>query len=236
MKTRIWHFSDTHTFHGFLNPPEDIDIAIFSGDCSNPRDVYISEKEVKDFIYWYELLPVKHKIFVAGNHDLAIERKRIIPEDFTKAGIIYLENNSTTIEGLKIWGSPISPTFGTGWAFNKDRAKIHEVWDKIPDDTDIVVTHGPAQGVLDLSINRDNVLEYCGCKNLKKRVEQIKPLLLCNGHIHNCQNIQNAGIFYNNGTYYSNASCVTDGKFDKGITYNGNLFSIENKKVTILDY
>lgn len=228
MKIKVWHFSDSHTFHGFLNPPEDIDIAIFSGDCSNPRDVYISEKEVRDFIEWFGSLNIPYKVAIAGNHDLAIERKRVTPGDFAKAGIIYLENNSTTIEGLKIWGSPITPSFGVGWAFNKDRGKIHEVWDKIPDDTDIVVTHGPAQGVLDLSFNRDGVLEYCGCKNLLKRIFTIQPKLFLFGHIHSCKGANNAGYtkLATCDTIFSNGSVVMDGRFDMGAVSNGNVFEL----------
>jgi 3',5'-cyclic AMP phosphodiesterase CpdA len=37
---RIWHISDTHTYHNLLEVPTDIDMVIFSGDCSNPRDPY----------------------------------------------------------------------------------------------------------------------------------------------------------------------------------------------------
>jgi 3',5'-cyclic AMP phosphodiesterase CpdA len=37
---KIWHISDTHTFHKLLTRPEDVDMVIFSGDCSNPRDPY----------------------------------------------------------------------------------------------------------------------------------------------------------------------------------------------------
>jgi 3',5'-cyclic AMP phosphodiesterase CpdA len=59
---KIWHISDTHTFHGLLQVPEDIDIVIHSGDCSNPRDPYNNEPEVRRFIDWYGRLPIKHKI------------------------------------------------------------------------------------------------------------------------------------------------------------------------------
>lgn len=225
---KIWHFSDTHTFHGYLNPPEGADIAIFSGDCSNPRDPYISVNQIRDFIEWFQSLQIPNKIFVAGNHDIAIERKYVTVQDFTKAGIIYLENNSTVVEGLKIWGSPITPTFGTGWAFNKDRAKTADVWKNIPNDTDIIVTHGPAKGILDLSYNRDGVLEFCGCKSLKRRIFEIEPKLFCFGHIHNCKDILNAGYtkVANCNTIFSNGTVVIDGKFEYGAVSNGNIFEL----------
>ncbi len=111
---KIFHFSDSHTYHGLLTIPEGIDMIIFSGDCSNPRDPYPNKLEVENFIYWYSKLPIKHKIFVAGNHDVSIERNLITKMDFQSNGIIYLENDYTEIEGFKIWGSPITPTFGVG--------------------------------------------------------------------------------------------------------------------------
>ena len=79
---KIWHVSDTHTYHGLLNVPDDIDIVIHSGDCSNPSNPYNNEPEVRDFIHWFKSLPIKHKIYVAGNHDTSIEKGLITKKDF----------------------------------------------------------------------------------------------------------------------------------------------------------
>ncbi len=111
---KIWHISDTHTYHGLLKVPEGIDMVIHSGDATNPRDPYASEQEMLNFISWFGSLPIKHKIFVAGNHDLCIERNLITKIDFMKNGIVYLENDYAEVEGIKIWGSPFTPTFGEG--------------------------------------------------------------------------------------------------------------------------
>ena len=224
---KIWHISDTHTYHGLLDTPENIDMVIHSGDATNPKDPYLSEDEMQNFIYWYSLLPIKHKVFVAGNHDVCIERNFIKKDDFERAGIIYLENDFVEIEGIKIWGSPVTPTFGDGWAFNKNRAKTHELWQHIPDDTDIVVVHGPPATILDLSYNRENKLESCGDSALMKRLLDINPKLVCFGHIHNCKDIINAGTrkLSIRDTIYSNGSVVTDGKFGK-LSSNGNIFEI----------
>jgi Icc-related predicted phosphoesterase len=223
---KIWHISDTHTYHGLLDIPDNIDIVIFSGDCSNPRDPYLNKPEVENFLAWYESLPIKYKIFVAGNHDTSIEKGFINKLDFASKGIIYLENNYTEIEGLKIWGSPITPTFGD-WAFMKARHKTHELWQQIPNNTDIIIIHGPPANVLDLSYNRLNQLEFCGDKALKKRLIDINPKLVCFGHIHNCDDIINAGTMKLSirDTIYSNGSVVTDGKFGK-LSSNGNIFEI----------
>lgn len=224
---KIWHISDTHTFHGLLTIPDGIDMVIHSGDATNPKETYPNKVEMENFIFWFSKLPIKWKIFVAGNHDTSIEKKLITKLDFASNGIIYLENDFTEIEGIKIWGSPITPTFGTGWAFNKNRAKTHEVWNKIPDGTDIVICHGPPKGVLDLSFNVQNELEFCGDNSLKKKMISLNPKLCLFGHIHNCEDIINAGTMKLSitDTIFSNGSVVTDGKFGK-LSSNGNIFNI----------
>jgi Icc-related predicted phosphoesterase len=223
---KIWHISDTHTYHNLLDVPEDIDMVIHSGDATNPKDPYLSEDEMQNFIYWYSLLPIKHKVFVAGNHDVCIEKNFIKKDDFERAGIIYLENDYIEVKGIKIWGSPVTPTFGE-WAFMKARHKTHELWQQIPDDTDIVVVHGPPATILDLSYNRKNELEFCGDSALMKRLLDINPKLCLFGHIHNCKDIINAGTrkLSIRDTIYSNGSVVTDGKFGK-LSSNGNIFEI----------
>lgn len=225
---KIWHFSDTHMRHGKLSVPENIDIAIFSGDCSNPRDKYSNEQEVLNFLCWYGMdVKAKHKIFVAGNHDTSIEARFVSTDKFNEHKIIYLENSSIEVEGLKIWGSPISPTFGDGWAFNKKRNKLHALWQTIPEGTDIVISHGPPKGVLDLSYDRAGKLEFCGCNALKNRMLEIQPKFCLFGHIHDVDNIINAGYVKLSGhkTIFSNGSVVRDGDFD-GKLNQGNIFEI----------
>ena len=218
---KIWHFSDTHGFHDLLEIPEGIDMVIFSGDCSNPRDPYNNEPEVRAFIDWFGDLPIKHKIFVAGNHDTSIEKGLVTKDDFDQNCIHYLENTSVEIEGLKIFGSPHTPQFGQ-WAFMKARNKLDRIWGRaIPDDASIVVCHGPPRGVL------DNVLEFCGDKSLMNRIKEIEPILVLFGHIHNNKEIVNTGTrkVYGLDTIFSNGSVVTDGKFGK-LTSQGNIFEI----------
>jgi Icc-related predicted phosphoesterase len=190
---KIWHISDTHTYHGLLKVPEGIDMVIHSGDATNPRDPYASEQEMLNFISWFGSLPIKHKVFVAGNHDLCIERNLVTKIDFMKNGIVYLENDYAEVEGIKIWGSPFTPTFGQGWAFNKKRSALHDIWKEIPDDVDIVVVHGPPKGILDLAYHQLNCIEFCGDEALRKRMYLLNPKLCLFGHIHNNEDIINAG-------------------------------------------
>lgn len=229
----ILHISDTHGFHDRF-PAErfnGIDIVIHSGDCSNQYNPYFNETEVRNFIDWYKNVPVKHKIFVAGNHDTSIERRMVTPADFSVAGITYLENCSTILEGLKFYGSPHTPTFGQ-WAFMKSRDKMHRVWEAVPQDTDVLIVHGPPKGIRDLSFNRNGELEMCGDLSLTKRCRALKDSLrlVTFGHIHNMKGVDfNQGVSkYDEmgGIMFSNAACVYDGRFDWGLASHGNIVKI----------
>lgn len=224
---KIWHISDTHTYHDLLTIPEGIDLVIHSGDCSNPRDPYNNEPEVRDFIDWYRELPIEHKIYVAGNHDTSIEKGLVKKIDFSGYNIHYLENDYIDIEGIKIFGSPHTPNFGN-WAFMKDRSKLDRFWKAaIHEPCDIIVVHGPPKGMLDKSYDRNNNMESCGDKSLLNLVLEMQPKLMLFGHIHNCKEIVNAGVLKLSicDTLFSNGSVVTDGKFGK-LSSNGNILEI----------
>ena len=225
---KIWHISDTHNFHHQLNIPEGIDLVIHTGDCSNRMDPYTNEPEVRQFIEWYEQVPIPNKIFIPGNHDTSIERNLIKGSDFISAGIHLLNHDWMDVGGIKIFGSPYTPTFGQ-WAFMKSRETINRVWEQIPEGMDIVAVHGPCKGILDLSRDRQNVLEFCGDGALRKHVlNRVKPKYFLSGHIHNFEDIINTGFRHlpDYNITFSNAAGVTDRKFDLGITYQGNIFEI----------
>lgn len=224
---KILHIGDTHNYHHLLTIPDNIDMIIHSGDFSNHYDVYKNEPEARDFLNWYASLEIKHKILVAGNHDaLPYHRNREFRETCKELNIIYLENESVEIDGIKIWGSPHTPQFGN-WYFMKNRSKLDKVWQTIPDNTDIVVVHGPPKGLLDLSYDRNHNLEMCGCSALKKRILKLEPKLCLFGHIHNNVDIINAGTtkLAEYDTIFSNGSILTDGKFGI-LSSNGNVLEI----------
>lgn len=232
----LWHISDTHNFHHLLDIPEqDINIIVFSGDESNYKDAYRNEPEAREFFHWYSNLTATHKVFISGNHSSGIAKGLITRKEIEDMGIIYLENDFVELLGYKIWGSPYSPTFGD-WHFMKARHKMQEVWSHIPEDTDILITHAPPKGCLDLSYNRNGELEFCGCKSLLNRIIQVKPLLSLFGHLHSSpEGILNAGVMKlaNYPIIFSNGSVVTDGKFGK-VSSHGNLFKIKDGKVHII--
>lgn len=176
---KIVCLSDTHNCNEQIAVP-DGDVLIHAGDAT----IRGTEHEVEEFLAWFSSLPHKYKIFVAGNHDWLYETNnryaRLLTASFN---IKYLQDSSTIIEGLKIYGSPWQPRF-YDWAFNLNRgAELAEKWKLIPDDTDILITHGPPHGILD-EVPRKFFVENTGCEELRKKVEEIRPKLHIFGHIH----------------------------------------------------
>lgn len=190
--------SDTHDLHRKLEVP-DGDIFIHAGDIlsdgMNPRTVV-------DFNNWLGELPHKHKFVIAGNHDFLFEKLQEARSLITNA--TYLQDESASVEGLKIYGSPWQPEF-FNWAFNLQRgSEIKKKWDFIPEGTDILITHGPPWGYLDEIPKWGNNYRYqghVGCEELLAKVIQIKPIVHVFGHIHNA-----AGYTQDKGITYVNAS------------------------------
>lgn len=183
--------SDTHNQHDHIKV-SDADMIIHAGDCTSTG----TTRQIREFCEWYGSLPHKYKILVAGNHDWGFEKDRKKHQKICEDnGIIYLQDDGVEIEGIKIWGSPQTPEF-CDWAFNCwrnekeyawDRQQgnygkgydcITKYWDMIPDDTDIIVTHGPPYDVLDKCPNP------VGCEELRRRVVDIEPKFHIFGHIH----------------------------------------------------
>ena len=225
---KVLHISDTHGFHDQLKIPKDIDIIIHSGDATNYND-YRNEKEFYDFVEWYSLVPVQHKIYVAGNHDWYIANfKKQSEKVLYDNNIIYLNKSEVTIEGTKIYGDPTTPTFGN-WLFMANRNKIHKHWELIPEDADVLVTHGPPYGVLDLALSPKgyDIIVQVGCKSLSNKLQELPKLTHhMFGHIHDNNGSKNSGVLIRDGITYSNASAVKDEQFEDGIFYQGNIFNI----------
>lgn len=202
---KIITISDTHNQHNSIpskyidNKDNAIDMLIHSGDVTGSG----WKKEVEKFLEWFNETNFKYKIFIAGNHDFFFEKA---PQSEITAllakypNIIYLNDSGVEIEGLKIWGSPVQPTF-YNWAFNRDEHVIGLHWDLIPLDTDILITHGPIRGYVDKNAWGD----LTGCVVLLKKLPELTHLKLhvC-GHIHEAYGkIHNEG-----GPIFVNASVL----------------------------
>jgi Icc-related predicted phosphoesterase len=195
---KIVAISDTHCRHRDLRLPEG-DMIIHAGDiCQNG-----TEGEVLRFLNWFTKLDFRYKIFIAGNHDFFFDGEtdnylsKIIPTNIT-----YLNDTGIEIEGLTIWGSPVTPWLYDG-AFNRNRGRnISKHWKMIPANTDILITHGPPYGILD----KNRVGFSAGCQSLKKAVKRIQPKLHVFGHIH-----EGSGMIELGGTTFVNG-CVFHGE------------------------
>lgn len=173
---KIVAISDTHCLHRLLKLPK-ADMIIHAGDICKEG----TEGEVISFLRWFSRLNFQYKIFIAGNHDFFFDGETdkylstIVPKN-----IIYLNDSGVTIDGLNIWGSPITPWLYDG-AFNRNPGRdISKHWKLIPLNTNILITHGPAYGILD----KNRVNFSVGCKSLKRSIHKIQPKLHICGHIH----------------------------------------------------
>ena len=221
---RIVCISDTHSLHPMIEHdlPEG-DVLIHAGDCTNKG----TKRDVEEFVHWYmNLKGFDTKIFIAGNHDFAFEEHRfphhqgdydwyyhlMNEENLSHSDVVYLEDSEFTIESpefkrpVKFWGSPWQPEF-YNWAFNLPRMgdDLKRYWDMIPNDTDVLITHGPPHEARDFVTNWRQGGINVGCELLRVRVEEVKPLLHVFGHIH-C----GYGAAYIKDTLYVNAATCTE--------------------------
>jgi Icc-related predicted phosphoesterase len=190
---RVVATSDTHQKHGALFVP-DGDVFIHAGDFTMIGDFEF----VQSFNTWLGRLPHKHKIVIAGNHDRSFD---IDPanalaygaEQLTNA--TYLLNSGVELEGKKFWGSPYTPFFASDfWKFSYDRAEGSKIWDQIPDNLDVLITHGPPLYHLDRTLENDNA----GCYDLFKRIRDMhetntQPRYHIFGHIHEAYGADDKG-------------------------------------------
>lgn len=208
---KIICISDTHNQHSKLHIPE-CDILIHSGDFS----YYGKYMEVTNFLAWFASTPAKHKIFIAGNHEMTLDKKhdRYKKEIYevvkSYTDIIYLENSSVQLEGLNIYGTPHTPYF-YDWGFNgisssdlKNQGSVCLIttYDNIPTNTDILICHGPPRNILDLNRRK----ELCGSIDMLNRLSHLTSLKLyvC-GHIH-----QSSGVVGKDNVTFINASVLDD--------------------------
>lgn len=216
---KIVCISDTHGLHNkMINELPKGDVLVHAGDCTNVG----KEKEIVEFVDWFQNLEgFDTKIFIAGNHDFGFEHYNGVrhnneapwlhhllnEENLSQSDVVYLHDSEFIIESseftrpIKFYGSPWQPRF-YDWAFNLDRngLELEQKWAKIPDDTDILITHTPPNGIRDfVSSWRGN--ESVGCELLRYRLDNMNVTLNVFGHIHEAY-----GTAYVKNTTYVNAS------------------------------
>jgi len=173
------------------------DVLVIAGDLCENTNAEGQVDELFEFNKFAKQLKkdkYKEIILVAGNHDFCFEllpckSKSVIPE------IIYLQDSSVEIDNFKFYGSPWQPWFWD-WAFNfpdpqknffKARAHARRVWDAVPKDINILITHGPPYRILDEA----KTAEQVGCPYLLDRINELEQLKLhIFGHVHYSKGIR----------------------------------------------
>lgn len=168
------------------------DILIIAGDLTMLGEL----EEIIRLNYWLGTLPHSYKIIIAGNHDGLFQNSPTYAQSLI-TNATYLEDSQTEIDGLKIYGSPWQPEY-MSMAFNLPRGQaLIEKWAMIPQEVDILITHGPPYGILDEVPDGKRV----GCNDLLDAVRRTKPQLHIFGHIHHSYGHLKAG-----STDFANAS------------------------------
>jgi Icc-related predicted phosphoesterase len=187
---RIICISDTHELHREVDVPRG-DLLLHAGDFS-----FFGKRSsmLRDFNSWLGELPHRYKVIVPGNHDFLLEDPR---NRSAITNAVMLIDSGIEIQGIKIWGSPVTPLYGVAFGISAaaDRARR---WAKIPVGTDIVITHGPAFGVLDR--NADSNIHQ-GCPELLDALKRLRPRLHVCGHVH-----AGYGTLRTRDTYHVNAA------------------------------
>ena len=187
----------TSDCHGKLQEAElpSGDILILAGDVlpnrfSIPeRDAYFQLNELQELDRFCGTLNFSRILLIAGNHDWLFALDKLAYRSLKN--ITYLEDSGVEIDGVKFYGSPHQPWF-YDWAFNLPRngKELGHYWSLIPDDTDVLITHGPPWGILDQPFG---AYEHVGCELLLQRVEEVKPKVHTFGHIHGSYGRQKIG-------------------------------------------
>lgn len=190
---RLVLLSDTHQLHREVEVP-DGDILIHAGDFTMFSRTMA---EITDFNTWLGELPHRYKIVIPGNHEFFLEAdpsRRSLLDNAT-----VLINEGVQIEGLQIWGSPVTPLYGGAFGLSSAEGR-RRLYAEIPGNTDVLVTHGGPYGILDTA--PDSGI-HSGCRELFDAVGRVRPKLHLFGHVHGAH-----GVFQTEQTTFVNAALL----------------------------
>lgn len=200
--TTVTFVSDTHRRDSVWSQiPLDTDVLVHCGDFSGAG----TSTELTTELHRFSMFPHPEKFFVYGNHDRAAEYGWPHPPTLTR----LVETTITTASGLTIWGSQMTPEFNN-WAFGYPRMSDFAdlLWSMIPENLDILVTHGPPHGVLDVADGKS-----LGCEVLRLALSKLRhpPKVHAFGHVH-----EGVGTYTDgNTTYINTASRATTVEMSK---------------------
>lgn len=201
--TSLTFISDTHNRHNEI-PQEQLpggDFLIHTGDFTNRGTI----PEVISFFNWFEKqTQYTRRIFIAGNHERIAEKDPGLFASLVPSNCIYLQDSGITLEGLRFWGTPVTAQF-CNWAFNRTTSEIIKLFSYIPEDTDVLLTHGGPKGILQKLPGGLDV----GMPELAERIKDLSNLKISAfGHIHHSYESKTI----NNVTYVNSAIVGEDYK------------------------
>src|ERR1051326_6399549 len=163
-KLKITCIADLHGHYPELPGGDLLIVAVYL----TARDRQIEYKIFDDWLFEQKY---KLKVVIAGNHDKKLQCDDPFLDGYLGIEAEYLCDSGTEFEGLKIWGSPYTPEFMI-WAFMLTPEQDMTHWDKIPDDVDILITHGPPYGIMDENLDRQSL----GSRGLAAQYDRIQPM------------------------------------------------------------
>lgn len=177
--------------HGTLIDIEPCDLVLICGDIvplniqSNSKKTYKWFQTV--FKEWADNLPCNKVLFIAGNHELGVEHhqeryEKLFPEDNK---VTYLCNTSYDYKGIKIFGTPYCKQFGR-WAFNCDNSTLIKLFEEIPYNLDILISHDAPYGCTDICLQQLDWIskDHLGNMPLRNAIIEKKPKVVFHGHLH----------------------------------------------------
>jgi len=162
--------------HGYLPViPKFVSAVIHAGDIGIDRGAIGWFRDL--FYPWVTKLGVPvYATF--GNHD-RIGETRSIPDGIPPNLYLCIDSLENVLD-VPTYFSPWSMKF-YNWAYMADDNELSQKYAKIPDITEVLVTHGPPYGAGD----RVESGERVGSPSLLVRIEQLPNLnLVVTGHIH----------------------------------------------------
>lgn len=230
---KIVFVSDTHCYFENIHKKLPVaDVLVHCGDLLNYGSMPEFARVAREFGNIKHKF--KHIVITAGNHDMITQKEPVVCKTIMKENgnnIHLLLDEEIILDGVKFYGSPRTPEFFYWYWMYKRGEEAKRIWSWISDDTDVLITHGPPEGVLDTAgwDLQGNDL-HVGCVELRDRVREIKPKIHAFGHIHNAY-----GTVKGKNTLFINASTCDDRYIPnrKPILVD---FNEETREVALIDY
>lgn len=212
----------TSDLHGFLDDPSLMPLAEVLCICGDLCPTYMDRDFtqslawfLRKFCPWIEQLPYEKVFLTFGNHDFFAENlfleqdkrtlkkpRKIKDKLFLPEKLTILMDTECNWKGKKFYGTPWCPHL-YNWAFYQDHVTLNWLFDKIPENLDVLMTHcAPRFCDYGTSHFSNGSVEEYGCVELQDAIEKKQPRLSIFGHIHSGNHQPQTW----NGTTYCNVS------------------------------